>query len=307
MPFGGALFEGNSKLFDFPLGVVKIGFKGYDLGKTTEDAEFTPDQDIKDIMYQQDGTKPSDHVRTGIEYILSVTLGEIKTGLLVQMMSGISTENTSASSDSGTINRSVYQSMRDEEAGVLKIAAVDANGVASEDAEDIIYCYEAIPIVDGALINWGADSQRMLPMQFRIKWHKFSTGESTTKVGAFGYWGDPTTEDVPAVTWPDVEAPEISEATADDSTTMSITFNENIAFQTSFDGSHYMANVDGVYSAPTAGSITGEVLELTFAADTFSAGDDVEISISSIALQDTETTPNTYPGVDGYSVTNNVV
>ena len=53
----GALFEGNSKLFDLPLGVVKIGFDGYDLGKTTADAEFTPDQDIKDILFQQEDRK----------------------------------------------------------------------------------------------------------------------------------------------------------------------------------------------------------------------------------------------------------
>lgn len=303
---GGALFEGNSKLFEFPLGVVKIGFDGYDLGKTTEDAEFTPDQDVKDIMYQQDGTKPSDHVRTGIEYILAVTFGEIKTGLLVKMMAGITTQTSSSSSDSGTFDRDVYQSMRDNEAKVLKIAAVNANGVPSEDAEDIIYCYEAIPIVDGALINWGADSQRMLPMQFRIKWHQFDTGESTTKDGAFGYWGDPTTEDVPAATWPDVEAPDIVSAIASAATTLTVTFDEDIAFQTAFDGSHYAAKVDGAFVLPTAGSITDEAIELTFPAATFSAGDEIEITISDVALQDTDATPNTYEGVEGYVVTNSV-
>lgn len=305
MGIGGTLFDGGSALFDLPLGVVKIGFDGYDLGKTTEDTEFTPEQDIKDILYQQDGTKAADHVRTGIEYILSCTLGEISTGLLEKLMAGISTQST-ATPDSGTIDRSIYQSMRDDEAKVLKIAAVNANGVASEDAEDIIYCYEAIPIIDGTLVNWGADSQRSLPVQFRIKWHEFSTGESSTKSGAFGYWGDPTTEDVPAADWPDVEAPEISSATADDETTLTITFDENIAFQSSFDGAHYVAKAEGSYINPTGGTITTTVLELTFEAGSFSVGDEIEISISDIALQDTESTPNTFPGYDGYPVTNNV-
>jgi hypothetical protein len=304
--FGGALFEGNSKLFDFPLGVVKIGFNGYDLGKTTEDAEFTPDQDVKDILFQQDGTKPSDHVRTGIEYILSVTLGEIKTGLLVKMMSGLSTENTNEASDSGTINRSVYQSMRDTESGVLKIASVDANGVPSENAEDIIYCYEAIPIVDGALVNWGADSQRALPMQFRIKWHPFDTGESSTKSGAFGYWGDPTTEDVPVAPWPDVEAPAIVSATATSATDVDVVFSENIAFQSAFDGAHYAAKVEGAFVLPSSGTISTTTLSLVFPASTFTAGDEIELSISDVALQDTEATPNTFPGVDSYPVTNSV-
>ena len=67
---GGTLFTGNSKLWEGPLGVIQMGFKGYDLGKTGADTTLTPDQDIKDIMYQQDGTKAADHVRTGQEMLL---------------------------------------------------------------------------------------------------------------------------------------------------------------------------------------------------------------------------------------------
>ena len=51
MALGGAMFAGNSKLFEGPLGVIKVAFDGYDLGKTTEDAALVPDQDIKDITF----------------------------------------------------------------------------------------------------------------------------------------------------------------------------------------------------------------------------------------------------------------
>lgn len=302
---GGALFQGNSKLFQGPLGVIKVGFKGYDLGKTTADANLVPDQDIKDIMYQQDGTKPADHVRTGIEYMLNCTFGEIKTGLLTLLMAGASTQNASALDDSGTLDRDIYESMRDTEAGVLRIASVDPNGVPSDDIEDIMNFYEAIPIVNGDLVNWGADTQRNFPVQFRIKWHLFSAGESASKDGAFGYWGDPTTEDVPAIVWPDVAAPILQSASTSSETAMKLTFNENIAFQTSFDASHYFAKVNGDFVAPSGGTITDADLDLTFPAGSFAPGDVIEINVGSNALQDTEATPNTWAGVEGFAVTNN--
>ena len=303
---GGVPFAGNSKLFEGPLGVTQIGFKGYDLGKTTADTNLTPDQDIKDIIFQQDGTKPSDHVRTGQDMILACTFGEISTGLLKLLMAGVSSENESALSDAGTIGRSIYQSMRDNEAGVLKINAVDENGEPSASLQDIINCYEAIPIVTGELINWGADTQRNFAMEFRIKFHVFADGESVGKYGAFGYWGDPTGEDVPAIVWPDVEAPIIVTAIASSATELAVTFDENIAFQTAFVIGHYSAKVEDVYVAPLSGVIALKVLTITFAAATFTAGDVIELSIGALALEDTETVANAYPGVDAQAVTNSV-
>lgn len=307
MGVGGAVFQGNSKLFEGPLGVVQVGFKGYDLGKTTADTNLTPDQDVKDIVYQQDGTKAADHVRTGIDYMLSVTFGEIKTGLLALIMAGVSTENESPTDDSGTINRNIYQSMRDQEAGVLRVAAVDENGEAYADLEHILNFYEAIPIVSGELINWGADTQRNFPVEFRIKWHKFGTGESTTKTGAFGYWGDPTTEDVPAVTWPDVAGPQFASAVADSATNLEVTFNEDIAFQSAFQADQWMAKVNGDFVAPTAGVITDDTIALTFPASTFTAGDIITIYMGPNELQDTETTPNLADAFDNMPVSNTVV
>lgn len=303
---GGAIFVGNSKLFEGPLGVVQVGFKGYDLGKTTADANLTPDQDIKDIMYQQDGTKAADHVKTGVDYVLNVTFGEISTGLLKLIMAGVTSENVNPADDSGTINRNIYQSMRDQQAGVLKVAAVDENGEALADLEHILNFYEAIPIVSGELINWGADTQRNFPVEFRIKWHKFTALESTTKNGAFGYWGDPTVEDVPPITWPDVAGPIIATAIAISATSLEIVFNENIAFQSIYDIGDYTTKVEDEFILSTAGVIATTKLTLTFPAATFTAGDIILFYMTADALEDTETTANLADAVDSYPVTNSV-
>jgi hypothetical protein len=303
---GGALFAGNSELLDGPLGVVQVGFKGYDLGKTTEDTSIVPDQDIKDIMYQQEGTKAADHVRTGIDYLLNVTFGEIKTQLLTLLMKGITSSNALTTDDTGVIGREIYQSMLENEAGGLRVVAVDSNGTPSELDEDIFNFYSAIPIVNADLVNWGADSQRGFTVQFRIKWHRFSAGESSTFVGGFGYWGTPTDEDVPAIVWPDVEAPEIVSATATAATTLAVVFDENIAFQTAYAIPEYVVKVEGEYILSTAGVIATTTLTLTFPALTFTAGDVIEISISENALEDTAATANLFAGVDAYPVTNSV-
>lgn len=304
---GGKFFKGSSRLYSQPLGVIQVGFDGYDAGKTTADATLTPDKDEKDILFQQDGTKGSDSVRTGQEYVVAVTFGEISTGLVAQMMAGVSTKNTDPNKDSGIFGRSIYQSMREQEAKPLRIVAVDENGAPSEDIEDQMNFYEAIPMVTGELINWGADTQRNLPMEFKIKFHEFADGESSVEYGAFGYWGDPTTEDVPATAWLDKSGPEFVSAVATITTNMDITFGVNIAFQGAFDAEDYSIKVNDKFVVPTAGAISSAVLSLTFAAATFTAGDVVSLSIGGAALEDTESTPTSYSGVNDSVVTNSVV
>lgn len=302
MALGGALTVGNSKLFEGPLGVVKMGFAGYDLGKTNADTTLTPDQDIKDIMHQQDGTKASDNVRTGIEYLLAATFSEINTGLLVAMMAGVSSANTNPAADSGTISRDIYQSMRDNEAGVLKIAAVDALGIPSESDDDIMFFYEAIPMVEGELIQWGADTQRNFPVTFRIKFHIFVSGTA----GAFGYWGDPTVEGADVAVWPDVEAPILVSATVDDATDLTVTFNENLAFfgAGSFAVGTCSAKVNGVLIPAASAVISTVDVTFTFPASTFLTTDVVELFITEVCLEDTEATANVYGGVSDYPVVN---
>lgn len=311
MAIGGATFEGTSKLFDGPLGVVRIGFDGYDLGKTVGDTTLTPDQDIKDIAYQQEGTKAADHVRTGQEYLLTTTLGEINTGVLVLLMAGISA-GADAADDDVLLDRSLFQSMLDNEAAVLKVAACDANGLASADSEDILCCYHAIPIITGELVNWGVDTQRNLPVQFRIKYHTFTAGElaalTRTDGGAFGYIGDAddAAVDCTAVVWTDRTAPAIVTAEATAATTMVVTFDENLEFQTAEVLGHYTAWVNGIASLCTvAADPTGTaIMTLTFAALTFAALDVITISISAEAIEDAG--GNAYGGCTQYPVTNSV-
>ena len=311
MGLGGALYEGNSRLFTGPLGVVKIGFKGYDLGKTTADATLVPDQNVKDIMYQQSGSKPADHVRTGMEYILNITFGEIKTGLIVLLMAGMSSQEPSQPDDGGMVDRSIFNSMLDNEAGALKIAAVDAQGIAETELEHILNFYHAIPIISGELVNWGVDTQRNLVVEFRIKYHEFSVAElaalTRSEGGAFGYWGDPTAEDVTALDWTDREAPEIVSAICGDTNTLTITFNENIDFFEDgvFAAAHWVAKINGSYSEPTAGVITGAGIALTFTGEFNADGTDVVfISIADEEIEDEATPPeNVFAGIDSYPCT----
>jgi len=305
MAFGGAAFTGNSKLFIGPLGVVQVGFKGYDLGKTTADTTLVPDQDIKDINYQQDGTKPADYVKTGIQYILNAVFGEISTGLVKLLMGGIESSEPAAD-DGGVISRSVFKSMLNNEAGVLRVAAIDEHGVPLADYEHILNFYHVIPIISGDLINWGVDTQRNLPVEFRIKYHTFTVGElgdlDRSDGGAFGYWGDPDVEDVTPIVWPDVEGPRIVSAICDDATSLFVTFHEVIAFQNGFEAVHYNLKLNGDYEAPTGAAViegNGNVtLDITITGPFTGPTDVVEISISEDALEDAAA--NAFAGVDSF-------
>jgi len=75
-PIGNNFIEGV-------LGVVNVEYQPngaaalVDMGKTTADTEIVPDQDIKDILFSQDGTKYADKVRTGIVYQVTCTFGQL--------------------------------------------------------------------------------------------------------------------------------------------------------------------------------------------------------------------------------------
>ncbi len=312
MPIGGVLYEGGSKLFSGPLGIVQIAFEGYDLGKTTADTTLVPDQDIKDIMYQQDGSKPADHVRTGQEYVLNATFGEIKTGLLKLLMAGITSVEDSGE-DSAILEREMFGSMRTDEAGPLKVASVDENGLPSSDLEDILNFYEVIPIIAADLINWGADTQRNLPVEFRIKWYEFPAAPGSL-LGAFGYVGDPSIEteayDIANI-WPNVAGPIIVSAEAIDATDLELIFNESLVFAGGavFAAADYMVKVykaveDIEFLVPASGVIATVKLTLTFAASTFETGDVVAFYMTGDALEDA--VPNAADALDAYPVTNDL-
>ena len=305
---GAPLVAGNSELLNGPLGNCLIGFNGYMLGKTTEDTQLAPDEDVKEILYSQEGTKAADLVTTGAVMMLTATFAEIKTSLLSLLKSGFSSLATPGSGDdSGTFGRFLYSSHRDNRAGVLRLYATDSNGFALLDDEDVTNFYEVVPIVNDNLINWGADTQRNLPVQFWIFFKKFDTPIALGPLGAFGYFGDPAQEKVPAAAWPDIAAPVLVSATATTATNIDLVFDENIATQGGALPAMIVAKVNGSYISPSSiGAPSGVGVALTFPAASFANGDTIELSISALVFEDTETVPNAYLGVDGATVINTV-
>lgn len=167
----------GNNIWEGPLGVVQLEFNNVDLGKTMEDTTIEPDQDIKDILYQQDGTKAADKVRTGIVFIVRCKIAEITTARYKEVMSGIT---VSGDGNAVKIGRELYRSMKTYEAKVLKVQRVDSEGSVTTNDDHIIVFYKAIPIVTGT-IDWGADTQRGLEIEFHCMWDE--TEE------AFGYSG----------------------------------------------------------------------------------------------------------------------
>lgn len=311
MANGAPVFTGNSKLLAGPLGVVKVFFSGYDLGKTVADAVLTPAKNEKEILYQQDGTMKADSVRTGQMYQLSATFGEISTGLLAVLMAGFLNPNSDANNDAGVLDRRMYESMRENEAGPLRIASVNSNGEASELDENILSFYEAVPMVDADLINWGANSQRELAVTFDIYWHTFDTGESSTYTGAFGYYGDPTAMDLPAIPWPDRFGPQLSSAEATAATTVVLDFDEVLNLVAGADlTTAITVKVNENFVVPSSAVIgtspNDDKITLTLPASSIAAGDAVEVYVGAGCVEDSEATPNPNAAIDAYTVINSV-
>lgn len=309
MGFGKALVDGGSKLFAGPIGVVILGFEGYNLGKTTQESKLSPDLDIKDINYQQLGTKPADHVITGADWLVDAVLAEVKTETLKVLFPYLVASSGTPGADSGVIKADMYESMVSKYAGVLKIASVNASGAPSTEVEDTMYFYIAIPIINGDLINWGADTQRELPVQFRIKRKIFTAEESSTHASAHGYLGDPTVEGLPAAAWPDLEAPKILTAVASADTTIEITWNKQIEAVSGVTlENRIRIKVEDEFITPTDASIGSDpdddVLTLTLASESIAEGDVVELFISAGSVEDASENEN--EAYNGYLVTNNV-
>ncbi len=167
----------GDNIWEGPLGVVQIEFNNLDMGKTMEDTTLERDEDIKDILYSQDGTKPADYAKTGLLYLVKTKIAEISTDKLLRVMPDIS---LSADGNSVKLGRELYRSLLENEAKVLKIQRVDSEGDVLTDDEYILVFYKAIPIITGA-IDWGADTQRGLEIEWRCVWDETE--------GAFGYSG----------------------------------------------------------------------------------------------------------------------
>lgn len=304
----GSLIKGNSDLLAGPLGNVFIGFDGYLLGKTTDDTAFNKDEDVKDIVYSQDGTKPSDHVSTGHLKMLSATFGEISTELLKKVLYSFTSKATPGSgNDSGSFERYIYKSLRDNKAKPMRIWATDPNGSIIEDDQSVLNFYEVVPLVQENIINWGADTQRNLSVEFMIYFHTFGqdavVGGSS---GGFGYYGDPVQEKVPATDWVDGGGPILLSAEATTATNVDVTFDKNIALQGGSYTGGIIVKVDGLWVVPTGVSVATAVASVTLPAASVAAGQEVEVSITNVVIEDTETSPNIFTGANDQIVVNSV-
>lgn len=281
----GTLTPGNSNLLLGPLGNVYIGFAGYILGKTTADTALSKDEDVKDIKYSQDGTKAADHISTGMLLELKAEFGEVSTALLEKIMYFFSSKQTSGD-DSGTFGRYIYKSLRSNKAGALKVFATDSSGNILTAASDVMNFYEVVPVVDANLINWGADTQRNVPVKFRIYYHPFGGSQVVGgPAGAFGYYGDNTVEKVPALTWPTDTDPKLVSATVLSATQIKFVFSQAIALQGGSYSGGIVAKVNGIFKAASAVSVSTTDATVTFPAASFATGNTVEGVISSIVFE----------------------
>jgi hypothetical protein len=171
-PIGNNITEG-------PLGVVDLIFDGVYLGRTTADTEILAEEDNKEILFQQNGTKPDDHIPTGINYRVNATFGELTANGIEKIQRGFD----ASAYNSGKLGKDIYVSRR-ENAKVLKVIRVDSEGNRSTDPAMQMVFYKTSPEVTGTLLIYGADTQRNTPVSFYCY---FDTDEN-----AFGYFGDPS-------------------------------------------------------------------------------------------------------------------
>jgi len=308
MPGKNIISNGTGLLLG-PLGQCKIGFKGWDLGKTTEETILSKEEDRLDVLYQQNGSKPADHVSTGTNYLLAATFGEISTQLLKQLIYSFNSQASEDGSgdDSGTFGVDQFCSLRDNHAGPIRIAPLDCDGQELTDLEDILNYYDVLAMVDENLINWSVDTQRNIPVSFYIYLKEFGDDQvGGGPAAAFGYYGDPSVELVPATDWPDLEGPQITSAIASSATQIDLIFNETVALVGGSYTAGIIVKVNDDWVAPTTVIVATNTSTITLPAASISSGDIVEISISDNVYEDTESTPNIMEEVNNLVVTNSV-
>lgn len=157
------------------LGVVRLIFNGVDLGKTLDEATIEFIEDMKDINFAQDGTQPADKVPTGQAYQVSFKLGEQTWIRMAQLMRGV----TLGGGGSVALGADLYRSGRDSFAKELRIYRVDSDGTSSADPFFRLVFYKALPMVTGAVGNFGPDTQRSVDVTcycFRDSTHDHKFG-----------------------------------------------------------------------------------------------------------------------------------
>lgn len=166
--------------FEGVLGVCQIEFNGVNLGKTMNEIEVTPIEDIQDIFFSQDGTQPADKIVTGQAYEVTCMFGEIDRELINEVLKGIT---LAGGGQAVKMGRNLYVSGKASESHKLQIKRVDSEGTITTDPDFIASFYKAFPSVTGSFV-YGPDSQRGLEVTFYIFYDETNT--------AYGYVGNPT-------------------------------------------------------------------------------------------------------------------
>ena len=163
-------------ILDQVLGVVFLKFKGIKLGKTTDATKLLTEEDLKDILYQQNGTKPFTKIRTGVSYMLQCVLGNPGLQVLGLVNPNLKPSPSFISMD---FSRELFKDLADE-AGELIVTLMEDN-VESTDPRDII-TFPKAAARQTTEIGWGVDLQRTIGVEFWI-----FVNESNQSFGYSGY------------------------------------------------------------------------------------------------------------------------
>lgn len=270
MPKFGIPIAGNSPLFEYPLGQCLLYFSGFLLGKTTDDTILKLDRDIKDIMFSQTGTKAVDWVCTGELYSVEATMGETTEELISILDKSWVVDNVG----NAFLKKDLYESYLANRAAELKIVKVDGNGTPISGDTYTFNFYQAVPIVNGDIMQFGADSQKGLKLLINITSREFTAGESSTYSGGYGYIGDPTVLDVPAIEWPPI--PQTATVTGLAGTDLDIVFDRDIEFPTgSYVASLIEVIVNGSINVIAANTI---IATTTLTIDISATGENISIN-----------------------------
>lgn len=284
-----------SKLFNKTLGVVQLGFDGWNLGFTSAEANIEIDEDIQDIFFQQLGTKASDHFRTGADVMVNATFAELNTNLIALLWPLMSKDIESTGDDAAAIVPKYYESMVENESGVLRIVDVE-NTTPSNNIQDTMTFYNAIPLPQSPIV-WEAATQKNFVIQFKCKLRLFQPGESTTYTAGWGYIGDPSLIDMPAANWPDRFKPFIESETITGTDTIELLFNKSIALVLGVTlQERFVVSVNNTFIVPITAIIgtapDDNKITLTFAAASFAALDVVLLSFTADSIEDSENRKN---------------
>lgn len=171
-PIGNNIIEGV-------LGVCTLNFNSVDLGKTIDETTVEYVEDIKDILFAQDGTQPYDKIPTGQAYLVTAMLGQLTITRLKEVMRGIT--QSGGAGNSAKYGRDIYRSGRENFAQQLILTRVDSDGNASANPLYRLLFFKAMPIITGS-IPYGPDTQRGLEVQFYCFYDETNEG-----IGYSGY------------------------------------------------------------------------------------------------------------------------